>query len=157
MSRGRQLAAIAASVVAVLGAGVGFAAASDQGVSEPTTIRVLLKHSVFQIVDNNGNVNIGDTFAFNAQMWSRNGRHRLGRVDGACTSTTADDTLALCNTVYTFSGRGEISTTGVSPLSGAADIDPIVGGDRQFRNVRGQVEFGNSTGATIRVTLELEP
>jgi hypothetical protein len=72
-------------------------------------------------------------------------------------ATTADDTRALCNVVYTFRGRGEISTTGVSPLSGAADIDPIVGGDRQFRNVRGQVDFGNSTGTTIRVTLELQP
>ncbi len=157
MSRRGRLAAIAACVAGVLAGGIGLAAASSQGVSEPTTIRVLLKHSVFQIVDNNGNINIGDTFAFNAQMWSANGERRLGRVDGACTSTTADDSLALCNTVYTFTRRGEISTTGVSPLSGVADVDPIVGGDEQFRNVRGQVDFGNSTGATIRVRLELQP
>jgi hypothetical protein len=90
-------------------------------------------------------------------MWNAGGHRRIGFVDGACTATTADDTRALCNVVYTFRGRGEISTTGVSPLSGAADIDPIVGGDRQFRNVRGQVDFGNSTGTTTRVTLELPP
>jgi hypothetical protein len=151
------VAAVLGLSVVMLGGVIGLAQAADQGVTKPTTIHVVLKHSTFQIVDNNGSQNIGDTFAFNAQIWNAGGDQRIGFVDGACTATTADDTRALCNTVYTFRGRGEISTTGVSPLSGAADIDPIVGGDKQFRNVRGQVDFGNSTGATIRVTLELQP
>jgi hypothetical protein len=157
VSRKARLAATVVCVTAVLSGGIALAAASSQGVTEPTTIRILLKNSQFQIVDNNGNINIGDTFAFNAQMWNANGERHIGRVDGACTATTADDTLALCSVVYTFPGRGEISTTGLSPLSGAADTDPIVGGDGQFRNVRGQVNFGDSTGTTIRVSLQLQP
>jgi Dirigent-like protein len=157
MSRLLRLAILGVCATAAIAGGAAFAGASSPGVSKPTTIRVLLKHSVFQIVDNNGNKNIGDTFAYNAQMWNAGGNHRLGRVDGACTATTADDTLALCNVVYTFKRRGEISTTGVSPLSGVADTDPIVGGDGQFRNVRGEVDFGNSTKAIIKVTLRLRP
>jgi hypothetical protein len=153
----RSLAVVVGLTTLVVVGGIGLAAASEQGVTEPNRIHVVLKNSVFQIVDSNGSKNIGDTFAFNASMWNAGGHRRIGFVDGACTATTANDTRALCNVVYTFRGRGEISTTGVSPLSGAADIDPIVGGDRQFRNVRGQVDFGNSTGTTIRVTLELQP
>jgi hypothetical protein len=136
---------------------MGVTAASGKSTTQSNgnSISVLLKNSVFQVVDNNGDLNIGDSFAFNAEMWDAAGAKRLGRVDGACTATTADDTLALCNTVYTFTGRGEISTTGVSPLSGVADVDPIVGGDGQFQTARGEVHFGDSTGAVIEVTLLL--
>jgi len=56
-----------------------------------------------------------------------------------------------------LAGKVEISSSGVSPQSGAPDTDPITGGDGQFRNVRGQVDVGESNGSTIPFTLELEP
>jgi hypothetical protein len=62
----------------------------------------------------------------------------------------------LCNIVYTFAGRGEISTTGLAPSNGAPDIDPIVGGDGEFRNASGQADVGKFE-TPIKVTLKLDP
>ena len=157
MFGGRRVGVAAASAVVLVGGGVGLAAASSQGVHKPTTIHVLMKHSEGQEVDNNGKKNIGDSFAFNAQMWNAAGGRKIGHVDGACTETRANNSRLLCDVVFTFAGRGEISTTGLSPASGAPDTDPIVGGDGEFRNVDGQVHFGNFNEPPIKVTLELEP
>jgi hypothetical protein len=62
----------------------------------------------------------------------------------------------LCNVVFTFAGRGEISTTGLAPSNGAPDTDPIVGGDGEFRNASGQADFGKFE-TPIKVTLQLDP
>ena len=156
-SRGMWVSVVLIAAIGVSAGGIGLASASGGGVSQPTTIKVMMKHASFEVVDNNGNKNIGDTFAYNAKMYNAQGNRRIGRMDGACTATTANDSLALCTSVYTFHGRGEITTTGVSPLSGVADTDPITGGDAEFHNVRGQVALGNTTGATFTATLELQP
>jgi len=157
MFGGRRFGVAAALAMVFAGGGVGLAAASSRGIHKPTTIRVLLKHPAFQIVDNNGKKNIGDELAFNEQMWNATGRQRIGHLDAACTVTRANDSRFLCNIVFTFTGRGEISTTGLSPESGAADTDPVVGGDGEFKNASGQADFGNFNKPTVRVTLELEP
>jgi hypothetical protein len=145
-------AACAAAVIATVG---GVTTASGHGGTKSPTINVLLKNSVFEIVDNNGDKNIGDSFAYNAEMWDAQGAHLLGRFDGACTVTTADDSRALCSDVFTFDGRGEITTTGVSLLSGIPDVDPIVGGDGEFQTVRGEVHLGDTNGPVITATLVL--
>ena len=96
------------------------------------------------------------SFAFNAQMWNAAGGRKIGHVDGACTETRANNSRVLCDVVFTFAGRGEISTTGLAPSNGAPDTDPIVGGDREFRNASGQADFGKFE-TPIKVTLELDP
>jgi hypothetical protein len=147
------VAVASAAILAV--AVIGVSSAAGHGGAKSGTLSVLLKNSVFEIVDNNGTTNIGDSFAFNAEIWDVNGEAPIGHFDGACTATTADDSRAVCIDVFSFDGRGEITTTGVSPISGVADVDPIVGGDGEFQTVRGEVHLGDVNQPVITATLIL--
>ena len=156
MFGGRRAAVVAASAVALAGGGAGLAAASSQGINKPTTIHVLVKHLAFQAVNNNGKKNMGDGLVFSAPMWNAAGTRKIGHWDAACTETRANNSQFLCNTVFTFAGRGEITTTGLAPSNGAPDTDPIVGGDGAFRNASGQAHTGRFH-TPIKITLELDP
>jgi hypothetical protein len=147
---------VAACAVVAVAAVIGVTSAAGHGGRKSGTINVLLKNSVFEIVNNNGDKNIGDSFAFNAEIWDANGGdHPIGHFDGACTATTADDSRAVCTDVFSLDGRGEITTTGVDPISGVPDVDPIVGGDGEFQTARGEVHLGDVNGAVITATLIL--
>jgi hypothetical protein len=157
MSR-TSLSVLTVSAVLVLTGGLGAALASGGGITAPTTIRTVAKVTDFgQDHPTSQPPAIGYTYALHGTLWNTAQTHQIGRFDVVCTYTTQNAAYALCDATFRFGTAGEISSSGVSPTSGAPDTDPITGGDGSFRNVRGQVDVGNSSGATIPITLELQP
>lgn len=149
---------VSATAVALTG-GIGMAMASGGDISQPTTIRAVAKISAFgdAIARPGDPSHVANSYALSGSLWNASQTRRIGRIDVACTVTTTHGDRALCDSTYKLAGRGEISASGVSPTNGAPDTDPITGGDGQFRNVRGQVEVGDSSSSTVSITLELEP
>jgi hypothetical protein len=158
--RGRygMCAVVAVAAMALVG-WMGLALASGGGVTHPTTIKLVAKVTAFgnDVANPNSNNSTASSYALSGSLWNVSKTDRVGRLDVACTSTTPKGTFALCDATFTLRGRGEISTSGVSPQNGAPDTDPITGGDGEFRNVRGQADIGQSSGTTIKITLELQP
>jgi hypothetical protein len=149
---------VAVAAMALIG-WMGLAVASGGGVTHPTTIKLVAKVTAFgnDVANPNSNNSTASSYALSGSLWNASQTHRIGRFDVACTSTTPKGAFALCDATFTLRGRGEISTSGVSPQSGAPDTDPITGGDGAFRNVRGQADIGKSSGTTIKIMLELQP
>jgi hypothetical protein len=149
---------VSAAAVVLMG-GIGMAMASGGEISHPTTIKAVAKVSAFGSADARPDdpSHVANSYALSGSLWNASQTRRVGRFDVACTVTTRGDRYALCDATFKFAGKGEISSSGVSRTNGAPDIDPITGGDGQFRNVRGQIEVGNSNGSTISITFDLEP
>jgi hypothetical protein len=149
---------VSAAAVALTG-GIGMALASGGEISHPTTIHAVAKINAFgDATARPGDPShVANSYALSGSLWNTSQTRRIGRIDVACTVTTTIGDRALCDATFTLAGRGEISASGVSLTNGAPDTDPITGGDGQFRNVRGQVEVGDSNSPTISITLELEP
>ncbi len=159
MSRKRLTLLLVTAVAVVLTGGIRMAMASSDEISHPTTIRAVGKVIAVGVDEANKNdpSRIANSYTITGSLWNVSQTHRIGRFDVACTITTTNGDFALCDATFTFGHKGEISTSGVSPQTGAPDTDPITGGDGHFRNVRGQVDVGNSNGPTIPFTFELEP
>jgi hypothetical protein len=98
-----------------------------------------------------GGDSVGDYVVFRDQLRNPNNNHVVGTIDVTCMSGFAD----MCRGTARFTGRGQITFDGMTPLNHDPDHYPIVGGSGEFADVGGvfMVEFPANDYAALTFTL----
>jgi hypothetical protein len=91
---------------------------------------------------------VGDLYAFSGPLYDESEDTELGRFDGVCTTTSSpgpsEEARRLCNTTATFAEEregAEIDAQGVGRIEAEDVVFAVTGGNREFRNARGQATF----------------
>lgn len=117
------------------------------GAQETFTVVVALEEEQEEDLGEEG-PSIGDLYAFSGPMFDESEETELGRFDGVCTTTSSpgpsEEARRLCNTTATFAEEregAEIDAQGVGRIEAEDVVFAVTGGNREFRNVRGQATF----------------
>jgi hypothetical protein len=91
---------------------------------------------------------VGDLYAFSGPLFDESEETELGRFDGVCTTTSSpgpsEEARRLCNVTATFAEEregAEIDAQGVGRIEAEDVVFAVTGGNREFRNARGQATF----------------
>lgn len=107
---------------------------------------------------------VGDLYTFSGPMFDESEETELGRFDGVCTTTSSpgpsEEARRLCNVTATFAEEregAEIDAQGVGRIEAEDVVFAVTGGNREFRNARGQATFEyEEREDRIVITYELE-
>jgi hypothetical protein len=107
---------------------------------------------------------VGDLYAFSGPLFDESEETELGRFDGVCTTTSSpgasEEARRLCNVTATFAEEregAEIDAQGVGRIEAEDVVFAVTGGNREFRNARGQATFEyEEREDRIVMTYELE-
>jgi hypothetical protein len=133
------------------------------GVEESFTVVAVLEEENEEDLGEEG-PSIGDLYAFSGPLFDESEETELGRFDGVCTTTSSpgpsSEARRLCNVTTTFSEEregAEIDAQGVGRIEAEDVVFAVTGGNREFRNARGQATFEyEEREDRIVITYELE-
>ena len=110
----------------------------------PLTVVAVLEEEQEEDLGEEG-PSVGDLYAFSGPMYDESEDTLLGRFDGVCTTTSSpgpsEEARRLCNTTATFAEEregAEIDAQGVGRIEAEDVVFAVTGGNREFRNARGQ-------------------
>ena len=113
----------------------------------PFTVVAVLEEEQEEDLGEDG-PSVGDLYAFSGPMYDESEDTELGRFDGVCTTTSSPGPSAearrLCNVTATFAEEregAEIDAQGVGRIEAEDVVFAVTGGNREFRNARGQATF----------------
>ncbi len=133
---------------------------SDITTGETLTVFEKINQSEFLDLGKKG-LSLGDQLIASGPIMNQSRTKQIGHWNSTAQLTHLTGNYAASYAMErvsaSFDGRGEILTDGFFPITGAPDIDAILGGTKQFQNVRGEVHWGQSTNAGAFKTYHLTP
>jgi hypothetical protein len=139
------------ATLALAGAGVAAATAHPEKTGGTRTIRAIEKITFGHRIDQGpSGPSAGDLTLFGGHL--RRAGKRAGSFQGSCTSVSAR--AQECSLTFSLRG-GQIAAQAAYKSKGSTALTPIVGGNGDFRNARGELRERQLSGGKTRLTFHV--